>query len=130
MCDASHVGNGFATQARRQELRPAASLARLWRDQNRTKKARGLPAEAIRSALTRWPALSRLLDDGRNIRESALVHFFRICLPTNAICPDRPRLCREGEEGTARCSKPPRQFATTITASTVISCFVSLTLSP
>jgi transposase len=65
MCDASHVGNGFATQARRQELRPAASLARLWRDQNRTKKARGLPAEAIRSALTRWPALSRLLDDGR-----------------------------------------------------------------
>ena len=40
------------------------------------------------------------------IRESALVHFFGICFDDKCDRPDRPRLCREGEEGAARCSKP------------------------
>jgi hypothetical protein len=42
------------------------------------------------------------------IRESALVHFFGICFDDKCDRPRRPRLCREGEEGAARCSKPPK----------------------
>jgi hypothetical protein len=42
------------------------------------------------------------------IRESALVRFFGICFADKCDRPDRPRLRREGEEGAARCSKPPR----------------------
>src|SRR5262249_31991762 len=36
------------------------------------------------------------------IRESALVRFFGICFADKCDRPDRPRLCREGEEGAAR----------------------------
>jgi hypothetical protein len=45
------------------------------------------------------------------IRESALVHFLAFALTTNAIVPDRPRLCREGKEGAARCSKAPKPIS-------------------
>src|SRR5215831_12449395 len=36
------------------------------------------------------------------IRESALVRFFGICFADKCDRPDRPRLCREGEEAAAR----------------------------
>ena len=41
------------------------------------------------------------------IRESAFVRFFGICFADKCDRPDRPRLCREDEEGTAG-SKPPK----------------------
>jgi hypothetical protein len=45
------------------------------------------------------------------IRESALVRFFGICFADKCDRPDTPRLCREGEEGTVRCSKPPKPIS-------------------
>jgi hypothetical protein len=45
------------------------------------------------------------------IRESALVRFFGICFADKCDRPDRPRLCGEGEEGAARCSKPPKPIS-------------------
>jgi hypothetical protein len=55
----------------------------------------------------RQPLGSHRRADGRSspsrlIRESALVRFFGICFADKCDRPDRPRLCREGEEGAAR----------------------------
>jgi len=36
---------------------------------------------------------------------------FGICFDDKCDRPDRPRLCREGEEGAARCSKPPKPIS-------------------
>ena len=44
----------------------------------------------------------------QGIRSRPLLAF---ALTTNAIVPDRPRLCREGKEGAARCSKPPKPIS-------------------